>query len=118
MQAQDLSYKLNNQTFAVNDKNSGLSYTASVEVISLENVYTVPEGSLKQTANGYEASTLVWANTEPVEGGVKVAMSDLCDGTAFSMQATLPRPIRSVKLRLDDLPLGKLLTLTVSDWRS
>jgi len=115
MQAQDLSYKLNNQIFSVQDTRSGLCYKASVEVNSLENVYTVPEGALVPTQSGYAASTLVWANTEHVDGGIAVGLSELTDGTAFSVKATLPLPIRSVKLRLDELPLGTLITLTDED---
>lgn len=114
MQAQDLSYKLNNQKIGVTDCN-GLDYQVSVEVISLENVYTVPEGAYKVKVDTHTADTLVWGNSEPVDGKVTLSIHDLGDGKVFGVKAHLPIDVRGVKLRLDGLPLGKLLTLTSSD---
>ena len=43
MQMQDLSYKLNNEILTLKDNKNNLSFKASIEVFSLENVYTVKE---------------------------------------------------------------------------
>lgn len=118
MQTQDLSYALNSHKVRIEDKNAKIEYLASVEVFSLENVYTVAEGTLRREGDAYRADELVWANTERVCGGVTLRCAPLADGTRFEIGAELGMPLRAVKLRLDGLPLGTLLTLTDEDWEA
>lgn len=115
MQMQDLSYQLNSQKIVVEDKKTGLCYSASVEVFSMENVYTVAEGTYRNADDSYCADTLVWANTEQVHGSVILRKSQIEDGMRFDISASLDRTLRGVKLRLENLPLGTLLTLIDSD---
>ena len=115
MQMQDLSYQLNSQKIAIKEDKTGLSFIASVEVFSLENIYTVAQGTYRKKGNSYCADTLVWANTEAVKGSVTVKKNKIENGFRFDICASLDRPIRGVKLRLDNLPLGTLMTLINSD---
>lgn len=113
MQLQDLSYELNNQKIPV--RVGGAECRASVEVFSTENVYTVPNGAYEKAGSVYASDYLVWGDTERVQGGVKLEISEIADGKSFKIDAVLDRDVRGVKLRLDGLPLGTLINLTSED---
>lgn len=114
MQLQDLSYKLNNEKIRV--RIADAECEASVEVFSTENVYTVSDGTYKKTGDSaYTSDFLVWGDTERVEGNVRLDISDTEDGKSFKIAAALGRDVRGVKLRLDGLPLGTLISLTSED---
>lgn len=108
MQLQDLSYKLNNAVISVNDKNNGISYEVSEEVISLENVYTAP--NVEQHNGAYVADKLVWGNDVYVDGNLSLEINETENGITFSPKATLITPIRAIKVRFDRLPLGTLIS--------
>ncbi|MBQ8407188.1 MAG: hypothetical protein IJY38_04635, partial [Clostridia bacterium] len=112
MQIQTLSYELNNEKITLNDKVLGEIVT-SVEVFSLENVYTVEKYEKKQ--GEYTADYLVWGDTERTEGSVNLSIADTAEGKRFLVKATLDKPVRSVKVRFDNLPLGTLINLTDRD---
>lgn len=107
MQLQDLSYKLNNAVISVNDKNNGISYEVSQEVISLENVYTAP--NVEGNNGEYIANKLVWGNDVYVDGALSLSINEDNNGLVFSSKATLDKPIRAIKTRFDHLPLGTLI---------
>ncbi len=111
MQAQDLSYKLNNQI--LNFKIKEGSVDASVEVFSFENIYTVPGYS--RQGDKYRSLGLVWGNTEPVSGGVELVVSEEDGGLKIDAAASLDKNIRCIKVRLDGLPLGRLVSLIDKD---
>ncbi len=111
MQMQDLSYALNNQKLPVPVDNR--TAQASVEVFSFDNVYTVPEYDRDNGA--YCSRELVWGNTEAVPGGVRLNIKEGAELVEFSVEASLDRPVRGVKVRLDDLPLGKLISMIDED---
>ena len=115
MQTQDLSYKLNNQKINVYDKAIGTPYEVSVELFSLENVYTVAENTYAQNGNEYFSDCLVWGNTEKRKGSVKLCVDDISGGKLFKTEAVLDGMLRGVKLRFDNLPLGTLISLTDED---
>jgi len=115
MQLQDLSYKLNSDTIRIADGIGKIDYIASVEVFSLENVYTVPVGSYSFSGREYFSDVLVWGNTEKTDGSVRVSVNDCELGKTFDISARLDKPVRGVKLRLDGLPVGKLISLTDED---
>ena len=58
MQTQDLSYKLNNQKITVLNAKDMLPYDVSVEVFSLENVYTVAENTYARRGGEYFSMTV------------------------------------------------------------
>ena len=105
MQTQDLSYKLNNHHFEV--KLSESKVDVSVEVFSLENVYTLPKPSLVNGSE-YRFNNLIWGNDvfEPADVIVDVLPNTI------SAKINFNRDIRSVKYRFDNLPLGKLISMT------
>ena len=109
MQTQDLSYKLNNQKIKIYDSAIGAPYDVSVEVFSLENVYTVAENTYVQNGGEYFSDCLVWGNTERRTGSVKLCVSDVSGGKRFKTDAALDGMLRGVKLRFDNLPLGTLI---------
>lgn len=109
MQMQDLSYVLNNQKIGVD------SYQVSVEVFSLENIYTVRDGSYVIKSNEYVSNDIVWGNDVHEDGSVSLKIEDLNEVKRFYISASLSREIRGVKLRFDDLPLGKLISLIDED---
>ena len=115
MQTQDLSYKLNNQKINIYDSAIGAPYDVSVEVFSLENVYTVAENTYVQNGGEYFSDCLVWGNTERRTGSVKLCVSDVSGGKRFKTDAALDGMLRGVKLRFDNLPLGTLISLTDED---
>lgn len=114
MQAQDLSYKLNNDIIAVHGCKE-LDFAVSTEVFSLENVYTPARDSFGRSSGTYRSDSLVWGNAEPADGEVVLEISDSKYGKAFDVSARLAQPIRGVKLRFDDLPVGTLISLTDED---
>lgn len=114
MQTQDLSYKLNSDSIAVIDC-SGVDFDASVEVFSLENVYTPELGSFGHSSGVYRSDRLVWGNAVHVDGEVRVEINGAAGRKTFDISARLDRPVRGVKLRLDNLPLGTLISLAEED---
>lgn len=114
MQTQDLSYKLNSDSISVTGF-SGVDFDASVEVFSLENVYTPERNSFGRASGAYRSDRLVWGNAERVDGEVCVEISDAAGRKSFDISARLDRPVRGVKLRLDGLPLGTLISLAEED---
>lgn len=114
MQIQDLSYRLNNNIIDFHDGKNSLDYAVSVEVFSFENVYTVC--GLNGAGEGtYLSDYLVWGDTERAEGKVKLAVTDAEYGKIYKVDAELGKPVRSVKLRFDNLPLGELINLVDED---
>lgn len=113
MQAQDLSYKLNNDSITVVGKD--LNFIVSTEVFTLENVYTPSKGSFERYGGKYLSRNLVWGNDESEEGEVTVSLSDIPQGKAFDLSARLTKPIRGIKLRFDNLPVGTLISLVDGD---
>ena len=115
MQTQDLSYKLNNQKITVLNAKDMLPYDVSVEVFSLENVYTVAENTYARRGGEYFSDCLVWGNTERRAGSVTLNVDDTADGKVFKARAELDCLVRGVKIRFDNLPLGELISLTDED---
>lgn len=114
MQTQDLSYKLNSHK--INLCGAGtLNYEVSVEVFSLENVYTVAENTYRCKDGEYFSDSLVWGNTEKRKGSVKLRVDDVSGAKVFKAEAELDCLIRGVKIRFDNLPLGTLISLTDED---
>lgn len=110
MQIQDLSYQL------INDSIKIKNYSVSLEVFSFDNVYTVPIGGLKKIANNsYIAKSLMWGNSQVVQGGAELKIDSEANADYFDISANLNRPVRCVKLRFDNLPLGKLISLISED---
>ena len=111
MQIQDLSYVLNNELINV-DLKSHKGIKVSLEVFSLENVYTIPQGSFVKKGNTYRSNVLVWGNEEKVDGSATLKLKPSKDHLLIDSQAKLDRKIRSIKIRFDNLPLGKLISLS------
>ena len=109
MQIQDLSYKLKNDLLDLED------YKVSVEVFSLDNVYTVEPDSFVKEDGFYHSNKLLWGNDVKSEGHVKLIVEKYEDYRDFQIEASLDRNIRSVKLRFDNLPLGKYISSTDED---
>ena len=109
MQIQDLSYKLKNDLLDLRD------YKVSVEVFSLDNVYTVEPNSFVKEDGFYYSNKLLWGNDVKSEGHVKLSVKKYDDYRDFQIEASLDRNIRSVKLRFDNLPLGKYISSTDED---
>ena len=114
MQLQDLSYQLNNELI-----NTDLSFVKdikiSIEVFSLENVYTVPNGSYLKNGDTFISNVLVWGDTEKVNGQAKLRLKKQRDSLKINARAKLDKKIRSIKVRFDNLPLGKLISLSSKD---
>ena len=111
MKIQDLSFQLNNEHFVI-PFDECLNIQISLEVFSLENVYTIPS---YQTANNqFYSHTLVWGDTEQVDGEVCLSF-DKTKTLLINASAKLDKDIRGIKIRFDDLPLGKLISLTHQD---
>ena len=106
MQKQDLSYNLKNAKIDVDN------FKVSVEVFSLENVYSVDEYFVKE--NTYVSNNILWGDTEKTEGYVNLSI-DKKENINFIIEAKLDKLIRGVKLRFDDLPLGKLISSVDED---
>ena len=112
MQTQDLSYVLNNETVLANLK-SHKNIKVSLETFSLENVYTVPCGSYVKKGNTYRSNTLVWGDEEKVDGAsATLKLKTNKDVMVIDGSAKLNQKIRSIKIRLDNLPLGKLISVS------
>lgn len=114
MQTQDLSYKLNSHKINLCGADT-LNYEVSVEVFSLENVYTVAENTYRCKDGEYFSDSLVWGNTEKRKGSVKLRVDDVSGAKVFKAEAELDCLIRGVKIRFDNLPLGTLISLTDED---
>ena len=114
MQTQDLSYKLNSHKINLCGADT-LNYEVSVEVFSLENVYTVAENTYRCEDGEYFSDSLVWGNTEKRKGSVKLRVDDVSGAKVFKAEAELDCLIRGVKIRFDNLPLGTLISLTDED---
>lgn len=112
MQLQDLSYILNNQKIKTK-----LPYyqniKVSLEIFSLENVYTIP--SFNKKNNQYLSSSIVWGDVEKVEGNALLDIKDKNNYLEINAKAKLDKKIRSIKIRFDDLPLGKLISRSGED---
>ena len=115
MQMQDLSYKLNNEILTLKDNKNNLSFKASIEVFSLENVYTVKENTYKHLSNTYYSNQILWGDSELVDGEVKLTLNETKNGLSFQINTSLDKKIRGVKLKLENLPLGELISLTSED---
>ncbi|UKI21112.1 MAG: hypothetical protein L6V83_05990 [Christensenella sp.] len=108
MQLQDLSYTLNNEKIRVTDKVNGIDYFVSMEVVSLENVYTIP--SFEKRGDGYVSQSVVWGNNEQADGKARLQIKEFDKGVSFCCSATLDKSVRSIKVRFDNLPLGTLVS--------
>lgn len=113
MQLQDLSYKLNNAHLSIEDKKNDLCYEVSCEVVSLENVYTAP--SYQKEEENYVSSSLVWGNDVEVKGNASISIQESEEGNSFFAKGELDKPIRSLKIRFDGLPLGTLISSVDED---
>ena len=114
MQLQDLSYKLNNELINI-DLSLYKDIKVSIEVFSLENVYTVPQGSYFKNGNTFSSNTLVWGDSEKVDGKASLRLKKHRDSLNINARAKLDKKIRSIKVRFDNLPLGKLISLSSKD---
>lgn len=109
MQIQDLSFKLNNQVLDLK------KYKCSVEVFSLDNVYTVNDGSFVKENNTFFSDDLVWGEDQKVKGSLSLTFNENKEYDSFKIKAEIDTKIRGVKLRFDDLPLGKIISLIDKD---
>lgn len=108
MQVQDLSYVLNNAHFELDDiKDAKVSF----EVFSLDNVFTLINVLSLNKSKEFNGDKLFWANIEPINALYNGKIFD--NKISFSVNA--PFKVRSIKVRFDNLPLGKLISLTDSD---
>ena len=114
MQLQDLSYKLNNELINI-DLSLYKDIKVSIEVFSLENVYTVPQGSYFKNGNTFSSNTLVWGDSEKIDGKASLRLKKHRDSLNINARAKLDKKIRSIKVRFDNLPLGKLISLSSKD---
>lgn len=115
MQNQDLSYKLNNHHIDLNFNKVAKNVKVSLEIFSFENVYTVFDGSFVNENNSFVSDYLVWGNTEKVNGKAKLQIIDEENKKIINSSVSLDKKIRSAKIRFDNLPLGKLISLTKGD---
>lgn len=114
MQMQDLSYTLNNEHIKCDFL--GYPITLSMEMFSKENVYTSASGSLTKEGDIYHTNRVLWGDTEETpNSSMSLRLSESSDKVTFSLSGKLDKPILGMKLRFDDLPLGKLLTLSEED---
>lgn len=113
MQLQDLSYALNNEKIRVTDKINDIEYLASAEIVSLENVYTIPQYA--KSADKYVSQSVVWGNDVEVCANASFEIGESEEGKTFCCSATLDRAIRSIKIRFDGLPLGTLISSVDED---
>jgi len=109
MQIQDLSYKLNNDSLDLGD------YKVSVEVFSLENVYTIAPGTLLRKDNYHYSNDLLWGNDVKTSGSVELHINNHEEYREFQVEASLTQNIRSIKIRFDGLPLGKYISSVDED---
>lgn len=109
MQIQDLSYKLKNDLLNISD------YQVSVEIFSLDNVYTVEPNSFIEKNGSYYSDKILWGNDVRTEGSINLNIERFEDYNSFQVDATLDRKIRSIKLRFDNLPLGKYISSVDED---
>lgn len=110
MQMQDLSYDLNNHKINVKD------YKVSVEVFSLENIYTIKENSFEKRNCNYFSNNIIWGNDVIVPNAcVSLDVNENHKFTKYKIIAKLDKEIRGVKLRIDDLPLGTLISTIDKD---
>lgn len=107
MQLQDLSYDLKNDHILIKDDNIG-EYSLSIEVFSLENVYTVNGYSKKE--GKYVSEKILWGTDVPTDGEASLEIENTEKGKMFHACARLDKKVRGIKLRFDGLPLGKLLS--------
>ena len=114
MQLQDLSYTLNNELINI-DLSSYKDIKVSLEVFSLENVYTTSKGSYLKSGNTYSSNYLVWGDTEKVDAKASIRINKHRDYLNINARAKLDKKIRSIKVRFDNLPLGKLISVTSKD---
>lgn len=112
MQLQDLSYILNNEKIEHLLPRYD-SIKVSLEVFSLENVYTIP--SFTKNGSRYLSSSIVWGDTEKVDGAASLAIKNRKGYLEINAKAKLDKKIRSIKIRFDDLPLGKLISRSGED---
>ena len=113
MQLQDLSYALNNRKIKVCDKHGKIDYLVSAEIVSLENVYTVPEYRAENGA--YVSENVVWGNDVKTDGNAELKIEECDEFVKISCAARLDRQIRSIKIRFDELPLGTLVSCIDED---
>ena len=109
MQIQDLSYKLKNDHIDLKD------YQVSVEVFSLENVYTIEPGSLLRKDNYYYSNSLLWGNDVKTQGSVELHIDNHDGYDELQVDASLTQNIRSIKIRFDNLPLGTYISSVDED---
>lgn len=112
MQAQDLSYDLKNAKISLPLNNKKTTPEVSVEVFSFENVYTVEKGGfIEEKKNHFVANSLLWGSQEKTKGKVELTIDD----QHINVKAELDKNIRSVKVRFDNLPHGKLISTSDQD---
>jgi hypothetical protein len=112
MQAQDLSYDLKNAKISLPLNNKKTTPEVSVEVFSFENVYTVEKGGfIEENKNHFVANSLLWGSQEKTKGKVELTIDD----QHINVKAELDKNIRSVKVRFDNLPHGKLISTSDQD---
>lgn len=107
---QDLSYSIQNPVFSFH----GLRF--SLQVFTFENVYALDKD--RCTISGDEqrcvihAARFTWAGgQERMEGSVDLCVEQIDGASRFTISATCPLTIRSVKLVLHDLPDGHVINL-------
>lgn len=106
MRLQDLSYIPRNDVF------SFLSFPSSLEVFSLENLYTLEPGSLQRTPDGsLVSSSLIYGDEVPVKGRAGLTIEGGEKKATAVLFASLDQKIRSLKLRLHELPEGEVVSL-------
>lgn len=108
MQLQDLSYRLNNEIIMLDDICLKRQIALSMEIFSLENVYTIPQ--YQNDKNNYLADMLMWGDTEKVSGKASLHIESNKNESVCQLSCTLNQDVRGVKLRLEHLPLGTLVS--------
>lgn len=105
MRVQDLSYTPLNETVVFPE------YRARMEVFSNENLYAVAPGSFRKAEDGsFLSNDLVWGESEHVDGAVSLSYLDHGNARSFFLASRLDEGIRAVKLRLDGLRKGTLVS--------
>ena len=109
MQSQDLSYKLKNQYFSLG--NDFEDVKVSFEIFSMDNVYTLDPDDVKYEHEHFSSSQILWANKEKTAASINGNISN----HIINLSVNAPFEIRSIKTRFDNLPIGKLISLTNQD---
>lgn len=101
---QELSYPIQTDHIDFED------FQASVEVFSFENLYFPVKGSYEKKGNTLTSNRIVWGDEEFVKGNVSLSHKKENGKHVLSVSGELEQNVRSIKLRIDGLPIGKLLS--------